>query len=171
MERERTQRDRDGVIDPTENVMALVAAAVKRLDDLHAANMRRVEQSLDTHTTYAKQLAEAEAKRIDAIRAVDVGAVAVASERAAAQAAVLAQQVVTSAETLRALVASTATTVAAQLQQMSSQLTDRLALLEKSQYENKGKSGITAPLLMVMAALAGGIIVFIVELVIKGGKL
>ena len=81
---------------------------------------------------------EAEAKRIDAIRAVDVNAVSVANERATAQAAVLANQVALSAETLRALVASTASTQATQLNQLTAQLIDRISLLEKSQYENKG---------------------------------
>jgi hypothetical protein len=90
---------------------------------------------------YTRQLAEKESDRLNAIRAVDVNAVAVASERATAQATVLANQVVVSADALRVLVATTATTIATQLQYLSTQLTDRLSLLEKSQYENKGKSG------------------------------
>lgn len=49
-------------------------------------------------------------------------------ERAMAQAAVLATQ-------------STASTVAQQLAQISSQFNDRLVTLEKSQYENSGSKG------------------------------
>jgi hypothetical protein len=154
----------NGYSDPTTNVLLLVEAAVKRLDDLQRVEMRRIDEQLQSHTDYTKQLAEAEAKRIDAIRAVDVGAVAIASERTAAQAVVLANQVVTSAETLRALVASTATTVANQLASLQTQLTDRIGLLEKSQYESKGRSGLSAPLLMLIAGLAGGIIVFLIQL-------
>jgi hypothetical protein len=37
-------------------------------------------------------------------------------------------------------------------------------LLEKAQYETKGKSGVTSPLLMLIAALAGGIIVFLIQM-------
>ena len=124
--------------DPTINVLQLVEAAVQRLDDLHKAEAKRIDEILVTHFGYIEKLNLAEAKRIDAIRAVDVGAVAIASERAAQQAAVLANQVSASAETLRALVASTAATVAQQLQQVSGQLIDRISLLEKSQYETKG---------------------------------
>lgn len=157
-----------GFTDPTTNVLLLVEAAVKRIDDLQKVEMERVGDQIRLHTEYTKQLAEAESKRIDAIRAVDVGAVAIASERAAAQAIVLANQVVTSAETLRSLVASTAATVASQLAALQTQLTERLALLEKSQYESKGRSGISAPLLMLMAALAGGIVVFLIQQGMRG---
>ena len=162
------QRGPTGVIDPTANVLALVEAVVKRINDLHDAELRRVDELMELRAAFYAKLAEAEAKRIDAIRAVDVGAVAIATERATQQAAVLAAQVSQSADTLRALVATTAATVAAQLQQMSAQLVERLALLERSQYENKGKSGVTSPLLMLIAAIAGGIIVFLIEQQLKG---
>jgi hypothetical protein len=153
--------------DPTANVMALVEAAVNRLDDLHAANMRRIDEQLESHIDHAKQLADAEAKRIDAIRAVDVGAAAVDREKATAQAAVLATQVLTSAETLRTLVASTAQTQAQQQAQLFSPILDRLSLLEKSQYESKGRSGISAPLLMMIAGIVGAIISFLVQRMFK----
>jgi 3-oxoacyl-ACP reductase-like protein len=149
--------------DPTPNVLALVDAAVKRLDDLHSSETRRLDERLCTFMSHVKQLADAEAKRIDAIRAVDVAAVAVASERATQQAAVLASQVVSSAETLRTLVASTATTVATQLTNLSIALTERLTLLERSQYETKGRSGVSAPILMMIAAGAAALVTFLIQ--------
>jgi phosphoglycerate dehydrogenase-like enzyme len=124
--------------DPTYNVLQLVEAATKRADDLRDAESKRVNEIMQLRAEYTEKLANAESKRIDAIRAVDVGAVAIASERAAQQAIVLANQVSASAETLRNLVSTTAAQVAQQLQQVSSQLIDRIALLEKSQYETKG---------------------------------
>ena len=126
--------------DPTENVLKLVDAAVTRLDDLRDAESRRVNEQLALRASYDEKLREAEAKRIDAIRAVDVNAVAVASARADNTATVLANQVSTSAENLRALVASTASANATTLSQITTTLTDRLALLEKSQYEKSGGS-------------------------------
>lgn len=149
--------------DPTANVLQLVAAAVDRLEDLRLAEITRVNdlriqeaKRLDERMTliasHFRELSEAEAKRIDAIRLVDVNAVAVASERASAQASVLASQVSQSAETLRALVSATATTVASQLTQISSQLTDRIALLEKSQYEGIGKGRLADPQLESLIA-------------------
>jgi hypothetical protein len=103
--------------------------------------VKRIDEQAKLRAEFTAQLAVAEAKRIDAIRAVDVNAVSVASDRANAQAAVLANQVAASAETLRSLVAATAATQATQLAQLTTQLTDRLTALEKSQYENKGSSG------------------------------
>jgi len=144
-------------IDPTKNVLDLVWSAVQRIDDLRdaetrrvnelsAAESRRVDEQLSLRSEYEDKLRAAEAKRIDAIRAVDVNAVAVASERASAQASVLASQLMQSTEQGRALVASTAATQATQIQMTTAQLTDRISALEKSQYETKGKAGVSDPL-------------------------
>jgi hypothetical protein len=145
-------------IDPTANVLALVDMQVKRLDDI--AELRSVfeekmlKQSIEAindtiriRAEHQKELSLAESKRIDAIRAVDVGAVAIASERAAQQATVLANQVAASAETLRALVATTAQTVASQLASVSGSLTERIAVLEKTSYVGSGKQAIADPML------------------------
>ena len=146
--------------DPTDNVREMIATAIAASDSLRQleqlrviellkaeqhrvndnieAERRRINESMAVRADFNAQLAVAEAKRIDAIRAVDVNAVSVASERANAQAAVLATQVASSAEALRALVAATAATQATQLGTLTTQLTDRLTALEKSQYESKG---------------------------------
>ena len=153
--------------DPTLNVKSLLKATVERLDDLRYAETKRVDEQMNLRAEYAVQLNVAEAKRIDAIRAVDVNAVAVANERATAQAAVLAQQVAASAEALRALVAATAATAAQQLSQLTTQLTDRLTSLEKSQYENSGRQGIGSPLLYGVIAIVGGLIIFLIERSVK----
>lgn len=148
-------------IDPTANVLALVDAAVtrindvsevnfRRIDDLRDAESRRVDERMAIVTDFTEKLREAEAKRIDAIRAVDVNAVSVANERATAQATVLANQVAASAEALRALVAQAATTQAQQLTQLTTQLTDRLSSLEKSSYQGQGKNAVADPQLSAM---------------------
>lgn len=137
------------LIDPTANVLKLVEQSIVRLDDLRAldnrrqdelrgAESRRVDEEANLRVFYDEKLRDAESKRIDAIRSVDVAAVATANERATAQASVLANQVAQSAETLRSLVASTAASVATNLANVSSQLADRLTLLERSQYLRGG---------------------------------
>lgn len=125
---------------------------VKRLDDLRDAETRvqntenrRIDEQHRTHAMYEDKLADAEQKRLDAIRSVDTTAVSTAADRAAVQAQVLAKNVTESAETLRQLVASTAASVASNLANVSTQLTDRLALLEKKQYEYQGKTAVTDP--------------------------
>lgn len=133
------------VYDPTANVIALVDAAMDRQDDLREAENKRIRETAELRAEYTEKLAIAEAKRIDAIRAVDVNAVAVAAERATAQATVLANQVAASADTLRALVAATAATIAKQLSDLTTQLTDRISALEKSQYTISGAGGVATP--------------------------
>lgn len=158
------------MVDPTANVMALVAAAVERIDDVLAgyvkrqddlregairlfeSEMRRLSEVADLRADHARELMIAESKRIDAIRAVDVNAVAVASERQAAAATALATQVSQAAEAMRVSVAAAATTSATSLQQLSTTLTERLAKLEQSQYEGKGKQAIADPAMVELAA-------------------
>lgn len=144
------------VVDPTRNVLDLVQAAVKRLDDLRDVENRRIEDKLrsekehvkeimDLRANYEEKLRQAESKRIDAIRVVDVQAVQTANDKATAQAQVLATQVTASAETLRTLVATSATALATQQTQIITPITDRISLLEKAQYEGAGKERATDP--------------------------
>lgn len=160
--------------DPSSNVMMLVAAATQRIDDMRAAESLRVNEMREAATTpmqsetkhlkemselraeHAKDQGLLESARLNAIRRVDVVAGNTAQERAAAQALVLAAQVAQSAETLRALVASTARSMAASQAQFATQMTERLAMVEKTQYENKGKdtgSGANWNILAVLASL------------------
>jgi hypothetical protein len=125
------------VVDPTENVKALTEAANLRQDDLrqasdryNAAAINHVKEIVALRSGYEEKLTLAEAKRIDAIRAVDVNAVAIANERSAAAAQVLANSV-----------SSLAATIAEQQKQIVDQINVRISAVEKSQYEGQGKSG------------------------------
>jgi RNA binding exosome subunit len=148
--------------DPSPNVLRLVEDTVKRQDDLRKSEIqrlderitsnfesvkqinedgiKRIEGLLKAHFDFSKQTADAESRRIDENREIDNKAVSVAAGKAEVQANVLANNVALLAETLRKSVEATATTIALQLQQTSTQLIDRIALLEKSQYENKGSA-------------------------------
>lgn len=148
-------------VDPTRNVLDLVRAAVDRIDDLRSAETKRVDEKINSekeHTReimsiradHSSELREAEAKRIDAIRAVDVQAGTARDERATSQAAVLASQVSATAETLRNLVATTAGAATIQLDQITKLLTDRIAALEKAQYEGLGKERVIDPIMTQM---------------------
>jgi hypothetical protein len=145
------------VVDPTQNVLDLVNAAMRRQDDLremqakydaqigkmrevHSREMRaaarRSEERIDSKD---QQLRAAETARIDAIRAVDVGAVQRAAEVSAIQAQTLANQVATSAEALRGQVEASrqqiATAQAAELQPIKAAIED----LRRAQYEAQGQ--------------------------------
>jgi hypothetical protein len=129
----------DSVVDPTFNVRDLVASAIQRQDDLRQTESTHIREVVALRADYDEKLRDAEASRIDAIRAVDVGAVNRAAEVATAQASTLATQVATSAETLRSQVtaAATAATVAlaAALEPIQKDIQD----LRKAQYEQQGQ--------------------------------
>jgi cobalamin biosynthesis Mg chelatase CobN len=166
----------------TENVKALTEAAVKRLDDmaeLRATYDRRLldqrnrcdEKVERQKVRYEKELREAdkelrkaESERIDAIRAVDVGAVQRAAEVAAAQAEALRNQVAAAAT-------ASATALGAALDPIQKDIAD----LRRAQYEAQGQKAqvvesrgasaawygaIGAGVMLILAALA--IIGFIV---------
>jgi hypothetical protein len=144
-------------IDPTENVMALVAGQVKRADDLMAAYQklaeerdRRQDDLRATEAMHVKEIArlraqfeealrEKETQRIDAIRAVDVQAVQRAAEVSAVQATTLATQVQASAETLRTQVATTATAQTTALAAALEPIQKDISELRKTQYEQQGQ--------------------------------
>ena len=142
------------VLDPTLNVMDALRGAVARQDDLRDSEMRRLAELIVMRSDHNREIANlrsnhnseilaAETRRIDALRAVDVGAISVANERAVQQAAVLATQVATSAEALRGVIATTAATTQTQLTNLANQLSDRLSTVERAQYESKGQKGGT----------------------------
>lgn len=129
------------VVDPTANVLALVEAAVHRLDDLRLQNLEHLEVVGELRAQYDERLREAESARIDAIRAVDAGAVSRAAEVSATQALTLAEQVRVSAETLRTQVAAAATAQSIALAAAIEPLQKDIADLRRAQYEAQGQRG------------------------------
>ena len=144
-------------VDPTKNVMALVASQVKRTDDLMAANeqlaearirrqddlraseARHIQELATLRSEFEEALREKETQRIDAIRAVDVQAVQRAAEVSAVQATTLATQVQASAETLRTQVATTATAQTTALAAALEPIQKDISELRKTQYEQQGQ--------------------------------
>ena len=128
------------VIDPTENVKAVLQAAIKRQDDLRELSQQCISTVASLRSEYDDKLREAEAKRIDAIRAVDVAAVQRAAEVSAAQAQTLATQVAVSAEALRGQVSAAASAQSAALAAALDPIQKDIAELRKAQYEAQGKT-------------------------------
>lgn len=186
-----TDSDNRPVIDPTENVLALVAAESRRQDDLRTADARLHENEVaclkeiaDLRERHSNDLRLAEAQRIDAIRAVDVGAVNRAAEVATTQATTLATQVATVAETLRTQVAAAATAsttaLAAALEPIQKDVSDlrqvqfqqqgeRVARVEDRgiQVTDRGQSNWLIGVVISAAGLLLAIIVVVLDKVIK----
>jgi hypothetical protein len=139
------------VIDPTQNVLDLVTAAIKRQDDLREAESRHMREIAELRSKYDKELRESESARIDAIRAVDVGAVNRAAEVSATQATILANQVASSAEALRIA-------LAAALEPIQKDIAD----LRKTQYEQAGQRAQVGESRLNIGAILGGFSVVLV---------
>jgi hypothetical protein len=136
-----------GVIDPTKNVLDLTEAANQRQDDLRDltnrytdARIRALEQIATLRADHAREIRELDADRLEKIRQVDVLNAGAAADRALVAIQTQATVTATNAETLRAMVSTTAATMATQLDQRMGALTDRIAAVEKSQYSGAGKS-------------------------------
>lgn len=148
-------------IDPTENVKALSAAANQRQDDLRQLNDRRIdaeikvlqvqvrsmEKEMLLRAESAREIRLLESDRLDKIRQVDVLAGNTAADRALIAIQTLATSQAAAAETLRSMVTTTASTIAAQTSETVAGLTNRIAQLEKSSYEGAGKQAVADPMM------------------------
>jgi hypothetical protein len=134
------------VRDPTANVLDLVDAAVKRLDDLREQDRQHGLEKADLRHMYEKELREAESARIDAIRAVDVAAVQRASDVAGV-----------TAETLRANVAATAAAAATALATALEPILKSIADLQRAQYETQGGKAQTSETRLNYGTVIGGV--------------
>lgn len=117
----------------------LLAAREQRQDDLRAAESRHLKEIMELRATYDENLRAGETRRIDAIRAVDTGAVSRAAEVAAQQAATLAAQVQISADTLRGQVAASAQAAQVALATALEPLLKAVEDLRRVQYEQQGQ--------------------------------
>ncbi len=116
----------------------------------------------------------AEARRVDALFLSAANLVGVASTRAENTAQTLAERVEATAKTaaisaealakaLAEQTAATAKTAVDAIAAVREELSNRIAPLEAARYVQAGRSGLSTPLIATMAALAGGVVLWIIE--------
>jgi hypothetical protein len=134
------------VLDPTKNVLDLVEAAIRRLDDLndawrshYAERFEDVDERITREFEYITELRKAEAQRIDAIRSVDVQALQQATSAAEIRATALATQVAASAEAMRSQVAAAAQAAESALKSALEPIQKDIQDLRRAQYEQQGQ--------------------------------
>lgn len=139
--------------DPTENVYALVEADAKRHDDLRKIERKlvdekilRVEQLIQIRSDHAKEMRDAETRRVDAVRQVDVLNQSIGGDRQLVAIQTLAATSNAQAEALRATVATTATSIAASTASAMATVNERLAALELSSAKGEGKQAVADPM-------------------------
>lgn len=145
------------VVDPTRNVLELVGAANQRQDDLRKMEAEHVREVIkikadcqgneingiqhieQLRADHAKEIRQAEAARIDAIRAVDVQAVQQAAAVQDTRASALAAQVALAAEAMRSQVTTTAEAAATALATALAPITASIEQLRQAMYEAQGQ--------------------------------
>ncbi len=141
-------------IDPTANVIALVAVHAKHAEDVRTlerrltdAQIRHVEEIGRLRAEHEEKMAAAESRRIDAVRQIDV-----------LNQSMLAATTKTDAEGIREVVATTAATLTASTAAVTTTVNERLAAIERWMYEGKGKgTGYSA----MWGWIAGGILLLL----------
>ncbi len=137
------------LIDPTANVLQLVAAAMQRQDDLRNAEsgyrnaLSDVRDKLGREIREAERngqrdLALAESRRIDALIEAQDQRVTLASSKAELTAVALAERVDASARALAASVEASAKALAATVETTTARLSERIVPLEQFRYEFAG---------------------------------
>lgn len=149
------QTDQISPHDPSKNVLDLVDAAVRRIDDLHNAEAIWADKLRNSDLARLDQLRTAEIRRVDELMLLNTAfgdklakALDAANEKAAQRAGVLAQHQAVAAS----LAAQTSAQFTEQVRSLDKALTDRLMSLERSQYESKGRSALSDPLLEQLSA-------------------
>lgn len=124
----------------------------RRYAELAAAESKRLDAIM-----------AAEARRIDALLVKSAEEVGLASKRAEITASTLAERVDTSARALASQNEETAKAAALAVEAIAKTLSARIEPLEAARYVQAGRSGISAPLMVMLAGLGGGAILWIIE--------
>jgi len=142
------------MVDPTQNVTDLVNSAVSRLDDLRVAETKATRQIAHAETKHIHEIANlrarhyhelrvAEAGRIDAILINVADTAKLTSAAAEIRATTLANQVTTSADTLRNQVADAAQASNDTLDRRFDPIQKSIEEIRRFQFETQGgKAGI-----------------------------
>jgi hypothetical protein len=112
----------------------------------------------------------AEARRVDALLLAAANDVSLATSRAEHTASGLAERVEASAKALAAQVEATAKAAAIAVEATAKILADRIRPLEEARYVQAGRAGLSTPLLAAIAALAGGLLLWVFEHLIMRGQ-
>ena len=133
------------VIDPTANVLLLVAAETRRQDDLRESENARLrdqvhaqERESALRAAHALELRTAESERLDAIRGVDQAAVQASTLVAETRATVLATQVALSADVVRTQVGAAQTAATEGLTNALAPIQKDISELRQVQYTTAG---------------------------------
>jgi hypothetical protein len=141
--------------DPSQNVLHLLDVATDHFHEILTLQVQRLDEQHRQHTIYTKQLTEAEKGRLDAFREMDLKTTSTALNESSSHRAALSAQILAVNEGVRGLVSSVTDNLTKQGEMRGVQLSDRISLLERSQYQAQGKSEISKSVVAFVAAVVG----------------
>jgi hypothetical protein len=133
-----TDRKNDPVIDPSANVLDLVEAAVRRLDDLAERDRTHGKEMADLRADHAREMRVKEEERLDAIRKVDQETSQANATNAQITAQALAKTVVDTADAARAAMTLAASATAETLDNRLKPILEGMAVLQQRMFEQAG---------------------------------
>lgn len=151
------------VVDPTDNVMKLVEASSRRIDDIARAESRRIDELmtgerryndiraehkkelLALYAAHSNELSMKESSRLDSIRQVDREDVAKTAAAANNAILALAKQTTDLASTLQSQVGATAAAAETRRSADMSEVNKRVSALELASSASAGKQTIADP--------------------------
>lgn len=171
------------LIDPTKNVLDLVNAANKRQDDLREMHdrciaaeievvketVRWMEKLSDAHQAHDREIHLMEQQKLAAFRASDEAARITEAERTLAAVQLVARSAETTANDIRAVLNTTASTLANANAARDLEYNQRVAALEKSSYEGAGKGTGAKNLWGIMAVGVGLLVTLFMAALTVGG--
>jgi hypothetical protein len=104
-----------------------------------------LQEQILLQAKHFEKIHELDMNRLNAIRTVDVQQIKTDADRSQTAITALATITASNAETLRNTLTNTASTIATQTATIVSQITERIATLEKTSYEGAGKQAVTDP--------------------------
>jgi hypothetical protein len=135
-----------------------LAVEIKRIDDLATAYRSAQSEANNVDTKRVDAMLAAESQRIDALLAAAKADVALANARAELTANSLAERVDTSAKALAAQGEVAAKAAVSDREAQEKKFNERVAPLEQMRYEQAGRGSLSTPLLTLLSALGGGLL-------------
>ena len=125
------------------NVLLIVEGLIKGVTESTAISIEGLKNLIIEKFENSEKNNIKEASRIDELRKGDIEAVRIASVDSNKRAELLGQQVIETAEAVRKTTDTLASTIATNLKQITDRQDEKIAALEKINWENSGKAGVT----------------------------
>ena len=150
------------------NVLTIVGVQIDALADLQASNTLSIQALINEKFDNIEKNNVKESNRIDELRKGDIEAVKIANDSTVKRAELLSTQLMETAETVRKNTDTLASTLATQLQLTTARQDEKIAALEKVNWETTGKgqgSQLTRNSLIGILAIAIAVITVIMGLI------